>query len=323
MKVSVIVPVYNVSGYIEACVDSLLSQTYQDMEIILVNDGSTDDSGEIIRRYAASDPRILAFDKPNGGLSDARNYGLERSGGELIAFVDGDDELEPDTLSENVLYFEENSLLDALQYPIIDFFGTPRAAKRVFDDIVLTGGEEIIPNWFANNLISYSVCNKLFRKSSIDRFRFRKNVIFEDAFFCRDIAPDIRHFRLTGKGGYCYRSRENSITSSAISYPRYKFLLEAQRGWLDLAQEISDPQDIFNYSLRTIWTHILYTNRWTESERNEVFEQLHIFCRFDEKAKTYLRECSLKHKILFCSIKHLGLRNTARWISALFLLAGK
>lgn len=323
MKVSVIVPVYNVSGYIEACIDSILSQSYRDMEIILVNDGSTDDSGDILRRYAASDPRIFAFNKPNGGLSDARNYGFERSSGELIAFVDGDDLLEADTLSENVPYFEKSNSLDALQYPVVDYFGTSRAVKRIFDDKLLTGREEIIPNWFRNNLISYSVCNKLFRKSSIETFRFRKNVIFEDAFFCCDIAPEIKNFRLSGKGGYCYRSRENSITSSTVTYPRYKFLLQAQRNWLDIARETTNPRDIFDYSLRTVWTHILYTNRWTKTERNEVLEQLEVFCRFDEKAKTYIGGCSVKQKILFTLLNTFGLRNTARGISFLFLFTGK
>ena len=323
MKVSVIIPVYNVSGYIEACIDSILSQTYRDMEIILVNDGSTDDSGKILHRYAASDPRILVFDKHNGGLSDARNYGLDRSSGELIAFVDGDDLLEPDTLSENVPFFEKDTSLDILQYPIIDYFGTPHAVKRTFEGKKLTGPSEIIPNWFRNTLVSYSVCNKLFRKSSIGNFRFRKNVIFEDAFFCCDIAPVIQNLQLSGKGGYCYRSRENSITSSSVSYTRYKFLLQAQRNWLDIARNLSSPRDVFDYCLRTVWTHILYTNRWTESERNEVLEQLDIFCRFDEKAKTFIRNSPVKQKILFHLLTHAGLRNTARWISSVFLLTGK
>ena len=89
--VSVIVPVYNVEKYLEKCVYSLLQQTYKNIEIILVNDGSTDESGKMCENLAQEDDRIKVFHKKNGGLSDARNYGVERATGEYIGFVDSDD----------------------------------------------------------------------------------------------------------------------------------------------------------------------------------------------------------------------------------------
>lgn len=322
MKVSVIVPVYNVSVYIAACIDSLQAQTYRNLEIILVNDGSQDDSGEIIERYARTDSRIVVITKPNGGLSDARNHGLAQANGELIAFVDGDDLLEPDTIAGNISYFQENPHLDMLQYPIIDYYSTSRAEKRILGNKLIEN-EKVIPSWFENNLISYSVCNKLFRKSSIEGCLFPKNMVFEDAFFCCEIATRITHIRITDKGSYCYRYRENSITSSAVSYFRYKCLLQVQRNWYEIARTVSDPQALFGYSLRTIWTHILYTNRWTRKERTEVFGQLSVFCNFSDQASIFIRACSLKHKLLFASLKIVGLRATARVASTVFLLTGK
>ena len=89
--ISVIVPVYNVEKYLERCVKSIAAQTYKDLEILLIDDGSTDKSGEMCDDFQQTDSRIKAFHKQNGGLSDARNYGIEHSAGEFISFVDSDD----------------------------------------------------------------------------------------------------------------------------------------------------------------------------------------------------------------------------------------
>lgn len=102
--VSVVVPVYNVSSYLEQCLDSVVNQTYKNLEIILVDDGSTDDSGAICDRYAEKDSRIQVIHKENGGLSSARNVGLERITGEWALFIDSDDWIELNTLE---LLFEQ------------------------------------------------------------------------------------------------------------------------------------------------------------------------------------------------------------------------
>jgi len=89
--ISVIVPVYKIESYIEICIDSLLNQTYRNLEILLIDDGSPDSCGEICEQYAKIDPRIRVIHKLNGGLSDARNYGIKEAKGELLSFIDGDD----------------------------------------------------------------------------------------------------------------------------------------------------------------------------------------------------------------------------------------
>ena len=95
--ISIIVPVYNVSEYLPRCLDSLINQTYKNIEIILVNDGSTDNSLEICKKYAEKDLRIKVIDKENGGISSARNTGIAEASGEWIGFVDSDDYIEPCT----------------------------------------------------------------------------------------------------------------------------------------------------------------------------------------------------------------------------------
>ena len=94
-KISVIVPVWNAHEYLNRCVDSILAQTYKNLEVLLVDDGSTDDSLDICRRYAESDSRVLVFHKENGGQASARNYALERVTGDFVGFVDNDDWIFP------------------------------------------------------------------------------------------------------------------------------------------------------------------------------------------------------------------------------------
>ena len=94
-KISVIVPVYKAEKYVGECIESILSQTYTDFELLLVDDGSPDKSGEICDYYAGKDPRIIVYHKENGGVSSARNYGIEHAVGEWICFVDSDDTILP------------------------------------------------------------------------------------------------------------------------------------------------------------------------------------------------------------------------------------
>ena len=95
--VSIIIPVYNVEKYLRRCLDSVLGQTFPDWEAICVNDGSPDGSRAIVEEYAKADPRFILYDKPNGGLSDARNFGLSKAGGEYVVFLDSDDFIHPQT----------------------------------------------------------------------------------------------------------------------------------------------------------------------------------------------------------------------------------
>ncbi len=111
--ISVIVPVYKVEDYLSRCVDSILSQTYRNIEVILVDDGSPDKCGEICDRYAQHDPRVRVIHKENGGLSDARNAGIEIAQGQYISFIDSDDWVHPEFLES--LYQLTRSKTQTLQ----------------------------------------------------------------------------------------------------------------------------------------------------------------------------------------------------------------
>ena len=118
-KVSIIVPVYNLEDYIEKTVASLLAQTYQNIEIVLIDDGSKDSSLAIIKELAITDDRIVYTTQPNGGAAKARNTGLSLATGDFITFVDGDDMLSPNTISDNIGYF--NGVLFSISNCVVDY----------------------------------------------------------------------------------------------------------------------------------------------------------------------------------------------------------
>ena len=227
VRISVVIPVYNVEEYLAQCLDSIISQTYSNLEIICVNDGSTDRSQEILERYARQDDRIRVVVRSNGGLGAARNTGLAHAGGEYVCFVDSDDWLEEDT-------FE--ILLSKLTGNDVDFvlFGmkvydnelghfTRAFNMRYFElgvfDHFLEGKKldiaELKEHFFDIDM-NVSACNRLFKRSFLEEnvLKFLEGVVYEDLFFFTDLCMRAESFLFLSTGLYCYRARRaGSLTS--------------------------------------------------------------------------------------------------------------
>ena len=209
--ISVIVPVYNVERYLRKCLDSICCQTYRNLEILCVNDGSTDGSATILEEYAAKDSRIKVFTQANAGLSAARNTGLNHATGEWITGVDSDDYLEKDTI--------EYALAGAAEHSDIVFFGTqciwenePQQNKLQDNfNLKYNGVQEVSTELIQNSPVIF--CSKLWRKSLIDRFncRFPKGLLYEDTFFFFALAPFARHISYMPDMKYMYIQRQDSI----------------------------------------------------------------------------------------------------------------
>ncbi|GAL67061.1 beta-1,3-glucosyltransferase [Jejuia pallidilutea] len=176
-KVSVVVPVYNVEKYLHRCVDSLLKQSYKNLEIILINDGSLDSSGEICDELAKKDHRIKVVHQKNGGLSAARNTGLNHVTGDYISFIDSDDWIEQ-SMYEEMLYYAYNHNLDIIECDIQSTMDPEKKAKEKF---IIENKEQnalrIIENQF------FSVCRRIYRYNLIKDLRFIENYIYEDMIF--------------------------------------------------------------------------------------------------------------------------------------------
>ena len=211
--ISVIIPVYNVEKFLKKCIDSVLSQTYHNLEIILVDDGSPDYCGQICDEYEKQDKRIRVIHNENGGLSVARNCGLDLATGDWIGFVDSDDYIAEDML--------ENLLISALQEDAdmaitgIEFVTEEGVAVKRYlpRNKILSGGDTI-----AHYLKSYGgneyVWNKLYKKELFHKIRFPQNRLYEDCFIMYQLMASSKKVAFTSHVGYFYLQRSQAITNS-------------------------------------------------------------------------------------------------------------
>ncbi len=178
--ISVIVPLYNVQKYIRQCVESILVQSYENFELVLVDDGSTDESGKIIDEYTQKDQRVKVFHKPNGGISDARNFGLEHTNGEYITFVDSDDFVGKDYLKKLVeLLFEYSADISIVSSMTVAEDGY----IKPFDDSEKSGCDntmDAIKNMCIRKHYGLSPWAKLYKKSLFDGVKYPVGRIHED-----------------------------------------------------------------------------------------------------------------------------------------------
>ena len=211
-KVSVIVPVYNSEKYLEKCLDSVAEQTLEDIEIIAVNDGSSDRSVEILENYAKIYPnKLKVLHKENGGLSDARNFGMRHAQGEYIGFVDSDDWVEKDMFE--LMY--QKAKEESYDVVVCDFKEIRNGREIPYTSEVQADGQgkEYIK---ANMLEIYSAAwNKIYKKEILDENLFTKGIWHEDVEFLYRVLPRINSIGVVHKCLYNYLIRKGSISNSA------------------------------------------------------------------------------------------------------------
>ena len=206
-KVSVIVPVYNVGKYLTKCLESLVNQTLEDIEIIVVNDGSTDQSDEIIKKYKMQYPdKIVALEKENGGLSDARNFGLDFANGEYIAFLDSDDYVDK-TLYEKMYKTAVEEKSDMVE---CDFYWTYPTQKKVDTRLPYHDKKDMIAN---ARVVAW---NKLYKREVLleSGILFSKGLRYEDVDFFYKLIPILSNISLIREPLIYYVQRENSIANT-------------------------------------------------------------------------------------------------------------
>lgn len=244
-EISVIIPVYKVERYLDACVESVVGQTFTDLEIILVDDGSPDRSPQMCDAWAAKDPRIKVIHQRNGGLSAARNSGLDIATGAYIAFVDSDDRLKPEALQRAWKARQEtgadlvlfNLLLTDEQDAVL-----PSPDFTIFKDELLTV-EELWNRYFSmdERCIYYAVAwNKLYRREQFNDLRFCRGKLYEDMFLMPGIMKQCTTVACLGYQGYRYTQRSGSIMAQGDPrnyLDRSEYLLE----WTAYFAEKGDP----------------------------------------------------------------------------------
>lgn len=211
--ISVIVPIYKTAPYLKQCVDSILNQTYWNIEVLLINDGSPDRCGEICEDYSRTDKRVRVFQTENNGLSAARNLGIREANGEYLSFIDSDDWIEPDMFEVLLKTMQETlSDISICGYNVVleRKVATWRPVKMVYHQ----------PNAMAallNGLINNNVWNKLYRRDLINRITKGKGIFpegsnYEDIAVMHRIIAEARSVALTSESLYSYRMRPDSIS---------------------------------------------------------------------------------------------------------------
>ena len=212
--ISVIVPVYNVEEYLEECLESIQQQTYTDIEVILVNDGSTDDSKEICERYCAKDNRFKLINQENHGLSEARNVGVRASMGEYIFFVDSDDVININVLEVLLPYMKTD--VDIVECRLTrnkEMLILTGTTKIVFEG----NSNEAILNCIAFEEVKFCAFTKLYRREIVEKIPFLKGYIYEDVFTGINYLNHIRKIVVVDLNGYYYRVRPNSIMTKSFN----------------------------------------------------------------------------------------------------------
>lgn len=234
-KISIIVPIYNVEKYLKTCLDSIINQTYQNLEIILVDDGSTDNSGEICEEYRKTDSRIILIHKENEGLSMARNFGLDIASGDYISFVDSDDFIARnmmEALYNRLLETQSDMAICSIQH--VDNTGKNLYSEFTFNDIVF-GKDEF---WKIYTSVGHTECavawNKLYKRKIFEHLYYPKGRTREDEFLLPSIVE--RCFRICSLSDRLifYRHRNDSIMGN-----------ESKKSKLDYIEACFERMDFF------------------------------------------------------------------------------
>ncbi|WML54789.1 glycosyltransferase [Neobacillus sp. PS3-12] len=244
-EISIVVPVYNVESFIHECIKSILDQTFKDFELILVNDGSTDQSRHICDEYAKKDKRIIVIHKENGGQSSARNKGIVAAKGSYIGFIDSDDWVEKDMY--NILYTKAKEAdADITACNIMQY--DKESGKHLYcnkTDDISYDQDSAMHELYLNERLTFSPCNKLYKKELFENIRFKEGYILEDMDFSYRVMHQAKKIFYTGKALYNYRYNDKSTMRKGFSKKRldeyevrkdmYLFYL---KNYPDLANEL-------------------------------------------------------------------------------------
>ncbi len=299
-KISVIVAVYNTEKYVERCLNSLLNQTYQNLEIIVVEDDSTDNSKEVLKKYSHNDKVKLIYNKKNSGLSYSRNVGLENATGSYIGYIDSDDYVDLD-------YYEKlmQSIIDSkAEIAICDIKVVDEDTNTEFISRCCNNDEFTVYNVVDNGLAA-SACNKLFKKELISKYKFAEGKVNEDIAV---VIPTIVNAKMItyAKTYYYYVQRGGSIQNSGFSDKRFDIFY----GVKTTLERIKDNKDyeslkdaiVFNQLIVLLIYVIPKEKNWNRRKEilkkyNELVYEYQI--RQNHNFWTFLQNCGKKHRIYY------------------------
>lgn len=304
--VTIVVPVYKVEKYIDKCINSILNQTYKNLEIILVDDGSPDTCGEICDNYAKQDIRIKAIHKENGGLSDARNAGIDVATGRFISFIDSDDYI--DTEYIELLYrtiVKDKSDMAISSHKVIYENGT--ILEKATGEKSILNSKEVLKRILYDDGIDLSAWAKLYKMELFKEIRYPKGRLFEDAATTYKLIDRCKSISIISKSTYNYVIRRSSITNENFSEKKMDLIISTEEMCNYVKKKYPDLEKASNrrlmYAYLSTLTQLLKSNK-----RNAKIEkQLYFYIKENSKSVLQDKQVPKRDKIALLSAR-FGLR---------------
>ena len=308
--ISIIVPIYNVEKYLDRCIESIINQTYKNLEIILVDDGSPDNCPKMCEDWAKKDKRIKVIHKENGGISEARNVGINNATGDYIAFVDSDDFIDKEMYEKllqnlirtnsdisicSMIYYYENDQIKELKNNDASFF--------IYDDI------KKYDNLFNENVFSFIVVwNKLYKKEIFKELRFPKDKINEDAFIAHQLLNLSHKIVYTKEKLYYYVQHENSIMHQEFNIKKLDELEAYKNQMLFFQKEKFQNTQYPKLSLQKYMNYIIifYCRLRYYNKNNQYQTQID---NLQDEYKKYYKEIMKKNISYKQKIRYIIFRN--------------
>lgn len=296
--ISIIIPVYNVEKYLKRCVASVINQSYTDIEIILVDDGSPDNSPELCDEIAQTDSRVVVIHKENGGLSSARNAGLDIAKGDYVFFIDSDDWLSSNTVLEN---FYKTAVKNNSSF----VFGLLNSAtENTIFPIRINNRYKKDDLFFLSNPYLFSACNKLYKKKLFDNIRFELGRVNEDVDIIPLIFSKSENPTCLKEYSYCYFSNTESITRASFSDKRFDMFKSVSHVYKKFdgtkMQKNILYQNLFGFQIFSVYLSILKS----DSKRSNLRKFVELLKQAKYKNYFYYSFiCLLKNESFIKSIK--------------------
>lgn len=276
--VSIVIPVYNVEKYLKKCIDSVINQSYKNIEIILVDDGSKDLSGQLCDEYASRDKRIKVIHKENGGLSDARNAGIDIANGKYITFIDSDDYVSLDYVEYLYrLLIDNNADISVCMYDVV---AENKISNHIFKNnanIIILNKIESLKHLLIEDLYTISACAKLYTKDGIDDIRFPLNRLYEDNGTIYKLFDKTNKVAFGYSSKYVYLKRTGSITTKKMTERNFDLITLTDEMCLNLSkyEELHDQLIDKSISSRITLINLMLDNHREHDKRfNQMIEQI-------------------------------------------------
>ncbi len=258
--ISIIIPVYNVKDYLERCIESVTNQTYSDLEVIIIDDGSDDGSSGICDAWEQRDRRVKVYHRENDGAYSARNMGLEKVRGEFVGFVDSDDYINEDMYAELLQALKEDVDVACCGTAVMRMTDTGGLENTEMYDMpsgkIVLSNQKAVRELLLKRYLSFSTCDKLFRRNLLDETRFSEKRKCSDLLFTYEAIKKSRKVVNIGKIGYFYCYREDSLSRRHFSMDRMNYVLFARDILKDVElcypQEMKPAEALFFRNVTTI-----------------------------------------------------------------------